>query len=128
VDILVKTDYKITTRREDVRFRVLRLIERHPETSQREIAGALGVSVGAVNFCVRALIDKGHVKVANFRASKNKLGYMYVLTPEGIAHRASLAVRFIERKLAEYNAIKEELDQLQSEFSDIVPGFWGQGQ
>lgn len=111
-------DDKIATRREDVRFRVLRLIETRPEASQREIADALGVSVGAVNYCVRALIDKGHIKVANFRASKNKLGYVYVLTPEGIAARANLAVRFIERKLVEYNTIKDELNQLRSEFSD----------
>ena len=128
VDIRMMTDYKIATRREDVRFRVLRLIERHPEASQREIADALGISVGAVNYCVRALIEKGHIKVANFRASKNKLGYVYVLTPEGIADRASLAVRFIERKLAEYNAMKDELDQLQREFSDITQGSGGQGQ
>ena len=127
-DTLMMTDYRIAIRREDVRFRVLRLIERRPEASQREIADALGVSVGAVNFCMRALIDKGHIKVANFRASKNKLGYVYVLTPEGISHRASLAVRFIERKLAEYNAIKDELDQLQSEFWDIAQGSDGLGQ
>jgi len=120
-------DDKIATRREDVRFRVLRLIEKRPEASQREIADALGVSVGAVNYCVRALIDKGHIKVANFRASKNKLGYVYVLTPEGIAARANLAVRFIERKLAEYNTIKDELDQLRSEFTDDGGAAKGQG-
>lgn len=121
-------DDKIASRREDVRFRVLRLIEKRPEASQREIADALGVSVGAVNYCVRALIDKGHIKVANFRASKNKLGYVYVLTPEGIAARANLAVRFIERKLAEYNTIKDELDQLRCEFSDDGGAAKGRGR
>lgn len=120
-------DDKIATRREDVRFRVLRLIEKRPEASQREIADTLGVSVGAVNYCVRALVDKGHIKVANFRASKNKLGYVYVLTPEGIAARANLAVRFIERKLVEYNTIKDELDQLRSEFSGDGGAAKGQG-
>ena len=102
--------------REDVHFRVLRLIEKSPEASQREIAKELGVSLGAVNYCMKALLDKGHVKLANFKASKNKLGYVYVLTPEGIAHRAALAARFIERKLAEYDAIRTEIEELQADF------------
>ncbi len=96
---------------------MLRLIEKRPDASQREIAEELGVSLGAVNFCVKALLDKGHVKLANFKASKNKLGYVYVLTPEGIAHRASLAARFIERKMAEYDAIQAELEELKSELA-----------
>lgn len=107
---------KVAHQREDVHFRVLRLIERRPDASQREIAEELGVSLGAINFCVKALIEKGHIKLANFKASKNKLGYVYVLTPEGIAHRANLAARFIERKMAEYDAIKAELEQLRNEF------------
>lgn len=81
---------KIAQQREDVHFRVLRLLESRPDASQREIAEELGVSLGAINFCVKALIDKGHIKLANFKASKNKLGYVYVLTPEGIAQRARL--------------------------------------
>lgn len=107
---------KIAQQREDVHFRVLRLLESRPDASQREIAEELGVSLGAINFCVKALIDKGHIKLANFKASKNKLGYVYVLTPDGIAHRAQLASRFIERKLAEYEAIRCELEQLRDEF------------
>lgn len=117
---------KVLQQREDVHFRVLRLIEKRPEASQREIAEELGVSVGAVNYCLRALLDKGHVKLANFKASKNKLGYVYVLTPEGIAHRASLAARFIERKLVEYKAIRAELEQLQDEFA-VASGLAGEG-
>ena len=112
---------RVEQQREDVRFRMLRLIERSPAMSQREIADALGVSLGAVNFCVRALIDKGHVKLANFRASSSKLGYVYILTPDGIAHRAQLASRFIERKLAEYEAIRRELEQVRNELG-IVDG------
>lgn len=111
-------DSKVHRQREEVHFRILRLVEKRPEASQREIAEELGVSLGAVNYCVRALIDKGHLKLANFRAAKNKLGYVYVLTPKGIEHRASLAVRFIKRKMAEYEAIRAELEQLQDEFSD----------
>ncbi|BAK66272.1 MULTISPECIES: MarR family EPS-associated transcriptional regulator [Sphingobium] len=109
---------KADRQRDEAQFRILRLIEKRPDASQREIAEELGVSLGAVNYCVRALLDKGHVKLANFKASKNKLGYVYVLTPEGIAHRANLAVRFIERKMTEYEAIKAELEQLQGEFGE----------
>ena len=108
---------KIAQQREDVHFQVLRLVESRPDASQREIAEELGVSLGAINFCVKALIDKGHIKLANFKASKNRLGYVYVLTPEGFAHRARLAVDFIERKMAEYEAIRAELEQLRSEFT-----------
>lgn len=107
---------KVAQQREDVHFRVLRLLENRPEASQREIAEELGVSLGAINFCVKALIDKGHIKLANFRASKNKLGYVYVLTPEGIAHRTQLAAGFIRRKVAEFEAIQAELEQLRGEF------------
>jgi len=98
--------------REDVRFKVLRMLEGHPEYSQRDIADALGVSLGGVNYCLRALIDKGHVKVANFRQSNNKLRYAYVLTPSGIAERALLTGRFLQRKMKEYEAIKAEIDAL----------------
>jgi len=108
---------KITKQREDVHFRVLRLLESRPDASQREIAEELGVSLGAINFCVKALIGKGHIKLANFKASKNKLGYVYVLTPEGISHRTQLAAGFIERKMAEYEAIRAELEKLRGEFA-----------
>lgn len=113
---------KIAQQREDVHFRVLRLLESRPDASQREIAEELGVSLGAINFCVKALIDKGHIKLSNFKASKNKLGYVYVLTPEGIAHRAQLAAGFIKRKMAEFEAIQAELEQLRGEFAEDPAG------
>lgn len=109
---------KVARQREDVHFKILRLLERRPDASQREIAEELGVSLGAINFCLKALIDKGHVKLTNFKASKNKLGYVYVLTPEGISHRAQLAARFLKRKMAEFEAIQVELEQIRDEFSD----------
>jgi EPS-associated MarR family transcriptional regulator len=112
---------KAVANREDVHFRVLRLVEQRPGLSQRDIANNLGVSLGAVNYAVRALLDRGHMKLANFKASKNKLGYVYVLTPEGIAHRASLALRFIERKMAEFEAIEAELAELMEEFVELCP-------
>lgn len=113
---------KIAQQREDVHFRVLRLLESRPDASQREIAEELGVSLGSINFCVKALIDKGHIKLANFKASKNKLGYVYVLTPEGIAHRSRLAAGFIKRKMAEFEAIQAELEQLRGEFDEDQAG------
>lgn len=113
---------KIAQQREDVYFRVLHLLERRSDASQREIAEELGVSLGSINFCVKALIDKGHIKLANFKASKNKLGYVYVLTPEGIAHRTQLAAGFIKRKMAEFEAIQAQLEQLQGEFADDLSG------
>lgn len=113
---------KTMLHREEVHFRVLHLIEQRPDASQREIAEHLGVSLGAINYCLRALLEKGHLKLANFKASKNKLGYVYVLTPDGIAQRASLAAGFIARKRAEYEAIQAELELLCSEFGEALPG------
>jgi EPS-associated MarR family transcriptional regulator len=101
--------------REDVRFKVLRMLEGDTHYSQRDIADALGVSLGGVNYCLKALIQKGYVKVANFRHSNNKLRYAYVLTPSGIAERTMLTGRFLQRKMREYDAIKAEIDALMQE-------------
>ncbi len=101
-----------------MRFRILALVERNPEISQRDLARELGVSLGSVNYCIKALLEKGLIKLENFRASKRKLGYVYCLTPEGIAHRRDLASGFLERKRAEYEAIKAELEQLSANLPD----------
>jgi len=101
--------------REDVRFKLLRMLERHPEYTQRDIAQSLGVSLGGVNYCLNALIDKGHIKVANFRQSDRKLRYAYVLTPSGIAERALLTSKFLQRKMREYELIRAEIDALIDE-------------
>jgi EPS-associated MarR family transcriptional regulator len=105
------------TLQEDVRFRILRLLEGNPELSQRDLSQELGVSLGAVNYCLNALVDKGQVKVRNFRASNNKLRYAYVLTPKGVAARTALAGRFLQRKMREYEALKSEIEALEQEFS-----------
>jgi EPS-associated MarR family transcriptional regulator len=114
------TNDKISQRRDDLHFKVLYLLESWPALSQREIAEEVGASLGAVNFCVKTLIAKGHITLANFKASKNKLGHVYILTSSGIANRARLAACFIERKVAQYEAIRAELDQLHSEFSEDI--------
>ncbi len=99
----------------DAQFRILRLLGARPAASQREIASELGVSLGLVNFCLRALADKGCLKVANFRASGTKLRYAYLLTPEGLQEKARLTSVFLQRKVSEYEALKAEIAALQAE-------------
>ena len=101
---------------QDLRFRVLRLLELNPKLSHREIARSLGVSTGGVNYCMNALIEVGAIKVRNFRDSKNKLRYAYLLTPKGLAEKSALAGGFLARKLSEYEAIRAEISDLIAEF------------
>ena len=100
---------------EEPHFRILRELERDPQISQRRLAEELGVSVGKVNYCLKALIDRGLVKANNFRNSKNKRAYLYVLTPRGINEKSRNAVRFLQRKTAEYEALRKEIDRLRRE-------------
>ena len=108
-------------KREDLQFQLLRLLEAHPDYSQRAIAHELGVSLGGVNYCLKALIGRGLVKVENFSASRHKLGYLHLLTPSGIAARAALTQRFLQRKLAEYARISAEIEALERETSRTTP-------
>lgn len=101
--------------RAEMRFRVMRALEQDPKLSQRDLARELGVSLGGVNYCIKALIDKGAIKVENFRASGNKMRYAYVLTPVGLTEKARLTGRFLQRKMREYEALKAEIDGLQDE-------------
>jgi EPS-associated MarR family transcriptional regulator len=98
---------------DDIRFRVMRELEGNPELSQRELAKSLGISLGIVNYCLKALVDKGQVKVRNFRASDNKLRYAYVLTPQGLVTKAKLTRSFLQRRMSEYDALKAEIEALQ---------------
>ena len=93
----------------------MRLLLDNPSLSQRELADALGVSLGKINYCLKALMDKGLVKVQNFRNNQNKLAYAYLLTPLGIAEKASLTKQFLRRKIAEYEGLNREIEQLRSE-------------
>ncbi len=98
---------------EDTRFRVLGLLESRPDINQREMAKALGVSLGGVNYCLRALVAKGLVKMHNFQANDNKLGYAYLLTPQGVAEKLALTANFLQRKQQEYAALRAEIEALQ---------------
>jgi EPS-associated MarR family transcriptional regulator len=100
---------------EESHLKVLRLLESNPQLSQRELAEALGVSVGKVNYCLNALIDKGLVKIQNFRNNKNKRVYAYLLTPKGIAEKADMTMQFLQRKMVEYELLRDEIEQLQED-------------
>ena len=107
---------------EEARFQILRLLYEKPELTQRELGERVGVSLGAVNYCLKALIDRGLVKAGNFTKSTNKLGYAYVLTPAGIAEKTMLTGRFLVAKKAEYEALTAEIEALSREVSLQGPG------
>ena len=90
-------------------FEVLRKIENKPNSSQRELAEELGFSLGKLNYCLKALNNKGLVKIENFAKNPNKLNYIYVLTPKGISEKTKLTINFMKRKMEEYDELKKEL-------------------
>lgn len=104
--------------REDVKFRILRLLQDNPEMSQRDLAKAVGVSTGGIHYVLNALAEKGMLKLSNFTAADDKRRYAYVLTPKGIAAKADLTRRFMIRKLMEYEALKAEIEDVGGDLSD----------
>ena len=100
---------------EEAHLRILKIVSEKPDISQRELAREMGVSLGKVNYCVNALIEKGWVKARNFRNSNNKLAYAYLLTPRGIEQKAAITVHFLRRKVAEYESLRKEITQLRRE-------------
>jgi EPS-associated MarR family transcriptional regulator len=103
---------------EDTKFRVMQLLDENPQISQREMAKALGISFGAINYCLNALIDKGQVKIQNFSQNQNKFGYSYLLTPSGLSEKTKLTSSFLKRKIIEYKNLKAEIDALKLELQD----------
>ena len=100
---------------DEYRSKILRILEESPEISQRELARELGVSLGRVNYCLQALVEKGLVKANNFKNSQNKQAYIYLLTRRGVAEKARATVHFLIRKVGEYEALEKEIQQLRSE-------------
>jgi len=100
---------------DEYRYKILKLVEGNPAISQRELASQLGISLGKVNFCLKALIEKGLLKATNFRNNKNKLAYMYLLTPSGIEEKASITLRFLKYKIHEYEVLQAEIEELRRE-------------
>jgi EPS-associated MarR family transcriptional regulator len=100
---------------EDTYFRVMRILQENPDLTQRELAEKVGISVGGLNYCLKALMENGLVKMNNLANSKNKFGYVYVLTPTGMTEKTAITHRFLQRKMDEYEALKAEIEALGSE-------------
>jgi len=105
---------------EDARYKILRILEENPSASQRQMAEQLGVSLGKVNYCLQALVEKGLLKARNFSQSSNKRRYFYVLTPSGIDKKTKMTRKFLSRKISEYKALKAEIDEIQRELRTAV--------
>ena len=102
-------------RKHELEYRVMQLLERQPDLTQRQLSQKLGVSLGKTHYVVRSLVDVGWIKLGNFRRSNNKLGYMYLLTPQGIVEKTAITARFLARKQREYEALREEIKMLRKE-------------
>jgi len=107
---------------DEYRYKILKILEANPEISQRDLARALGISLGRVNFCLKALIEKGLLKATNFRNSQNKLAYMYLLTPTGIEEKSVITARFLKIKMQEYANLEAEIKELRREAVQLTNG------
>jgi len=103
----------------EITLQLMAHLEQNPQDTQRAIASELGVSLGSVNYCIKALIGKGFLKVENFRKSSNKLGYAYLLTPSGVSEKAKLTVSFLKRKQQEYHRLEQEISDLQEQVAKL---------
>jgi EPS-associated MarR family transcriptional regulator len=110
-------DKKTITIDPDIHYRVLNVLEEEPEMTQRELSKRLGVSLGSVNYCIKALAQIGHIKVQNFNENRDKSAYLYILTPRGIKEKAELTSAFLKRKLNEYHQLQVEIESIQSKIS-----------
>ncbi len=111
---------------DEYRYKILKILEAHPEISQRDLARELDISLGRVNFCLKALIEKGLLKATNFRNSQNKLAYMYFLTPRGIEEKSVITARFLKIKMQEYANLEAEIKELCREAVQLTKGEVGQ--
>jgi EPS-associated MarR family transcriptional regulator len=100
---------------ETTHYGLLKTLEENPGLSQRDLAKKLGVSLGKINFCLNALVEKGNLKINNFRNSDNKLAYAYLLTPSGVEQKARMTVQFLKYKVQEYEKLRAEIAELQRE-------------
>ena len=98
------------TSQDEIQLKVLRMLHEQPDLSQRNLAKELGVSLGGINYCFKALVEKGWIKLENFSASKHKLGYIYVLTPSGLKSKSLLTMDFLKKKLLEYEQLSNEIN------------------
>ena len=101
----------------DIHFKLLDILEKNPELSQRLLSRELGISLGSINYCIRALVEKGQVKVHNFKKNSNKIGYVYLLTPQGISEKISMTKEFLRKRIKEYDQLQKEIRQLKNDIS-----------
>jgi|SRR5690625_521210 len=104
---------------DEYRYKVLKLLSTNPKLSQRQLARELGISVGKVNYCLKALAERGMIKATNFKNSQNKQAYAYLLTPQGLEHKAKVAVRFLKHKMVEHEQLQSEIAALREEVAQM---------
>ena len=104
---------------EEIRYRLLKYLAEHPEATQRELARELGMSLGKINYCLKAVMRKGWVKARNFRNSKKKAAYLYILTPKGIEEKVNVTTDFLRRKVLEYDLLSKEIERLTAEVKEL---------
>ena len=104
----------IKNNNESDNFNVLRKLEKNPSITQRELSNKLGISLGKINYCLKALKTKGLIKIKNFKKSKEKIGYLYYLTPKGIAEKTNITIKFMKLKMREYDDLKSELNSIRT--------------
>jgi len=107
---------------DELRYQLLKAITQNPEISQRELAHLVGVSLGKTNYCLKALVEAGLVKVGNFARSNRKLNYAYMITPKGVAEKTVVTVRFLKKKQMQYEQLRREIEMLKSETENMGLG------
>ncbi|MFA4911286.1 MAG: MarR family EPS-associated transcriptional regulator [Desulfobacteria bacterium] len=103
---------------QEIHYRLLKVLSQDPQLGQRDIAKRMGISLGKVNYCISELAAKGLIKITRFRSAKNKIPYTYVLTPKGLEEKGRLTLRFLKRKLLEYEEIKKQIRELHYEVEE----------
>ena len=101
----------------DLSIKIIKEIQKNPSQSQRKLSKSCGVSLGSVHYCINALVEKGHVKLKNFRKAQNKLAFAYILTPSGINLKRELTLSFLQRKQAEYQLLQQEIEELEEDLA-----------
>lgn len=106
---------------DEYRYKVLKLLDDNPQLTQRQLAKSLGISLGKVNYCLKALVDKGMIKASNFKNSQNKKAYAYFLTPKGIEDKTRVTAEFLRVKLAEHRQLQRQIEELRQEVAELEP-------
>ena len=104
---------------QELEYKTLKVLEQHPQMTQRQLSKELGVSLGKAHYVLKALVEVGWIKLENFQRSDNKLGYAYLLTPAGVLEKAKITRRFLLRKQQEFEQLKREIEQLQTEVDEF---------